>query len=73
MERKAGVYVTQTTVGESYQAYLFAPLPPDLPLALDTELLQRTDQANRALGRLVGTSPNSGHFLNQLLYQYVCK
>jgi Fic family protein len=76
MKRKVGEYVTQTVTGESYQAYLPAPLPPDPPLALDTELLQRMDQANRALGRLDGISqvwPNSGHFLNQLLYQYVRK
>jgi len=66
----------QTVTGESYRAYLPAPLPPDPPLALDTELLQRMDQANRALGRLDGISqvwPNSGHFLNQVLYQYVRK
>ena len=76
MKRKVGEYVTQTVTGESYQAYLPAPLPPDPPLALDTELLQRMDKANRALGRLDGISqvwPNSGHFLNQLLYQYVRK
>jgi Fic family protein len=76
MKRKLGEYVTQTVAGESYKAWLPAPLPPDPPLALDTELLQRMDQANRALGRLDGISqvwPNSGHFLNQLLYQYVRK
>jgi len=76
MKRKVGEYVTQTVAGESYKTYLPAPLPPDPPLALDTELLQRMDQANRALGRLDGISqvwPNSGQFLNQLLYQYVRK
>ncbi|HDH15807.1 MAG TPA: Fic family protein, partial [Gammaproteobacteria bacterium] len=76
MKRKAGDYVMQTVTGESYKAYLPAPLPPDPSLALDTELLQRMDQANRALGRLDGISqvwPNSGQFLNQLLYQYVRK
>ncbi len=76
MKRKAGEYVTQTVAGESYQAYMPGPLPPDPPLELDTELLQRMDRANRALGRLDGISqvwPNSGHFLNQLLYQYVRK
>ena len=76
MKRKVGEYVTQRVTGESYQAYLPAPLPPEPPLALETELLQRMDQANRALGRLDGISqvwPNSGHFLNQLLYQYVRK
>ncbi|HEC26577.1 MAG TPA: Fic family protein [Gammaproteobacteria bacterium] len=76
MKRKVGEYVTQTATGESYQAYLPAALPPDPPLVLETELLQGMDQANRALGRLDGISqvwPNSGHFLNQLLYQYVRK
>jgi len=76
MKRKVGEYLAQTVAGESYQAYLPAPLPPDPPLALDTGLLQHMDQANRALGRLDGISrvwPNSGHFLNQLLYQYVRK
>ena len=76
MKRKVGEYVTQTATGESYQAYLPAPLPPDPPLAWETESLQQMDQANRALGRLDGISriwPSSGHFLNQLLYQYVRK
>lgn len=76
MKRKSGEYVTQAVTGESYQAYLPAPLPPNPPLELDTGLLQHMDQANRALGRLDGISrvwPNSAHFLNQLLYQYVRK
>ena len=76
MKRKSGEYVTQAVTGENYRAYLPAPLPPDPPLELDTGLLQSMDQANRALGRLDGISrvwPNSGHFLNQLLYQYVRK
>jgi Fic family protein len=76
MKRKQGKYTTQTVAGESFQAYLPAPLPPDPPLQLDTELIQLMDQANRALGRLDGISrvwPNAGHFLNQLLYQYVRK
>ena len=76
MKRTVGEYVTQTVAGERYKVYLPAPLPPVPPLALETGLLQRMDQANRALGRLDGISqvwPNSGHFLNQLLYQYVRK
>lgn len=76
MKRKSGEYITQAVTGESYQAYLPATLPPDPPLALDTGLLQHMDQANRALGRLDGISrvwPNSSHFLNQLLYQYIRK
>ena len=76
MKRKAGEYITQTVAGEGHQAFVPAPLPPDPPLALDTKLLQHMDQANRALGQLDGISqvwPNSSHFLNQLLYQYVRK
>ena len=76
MKRKSGECVTQTVTGESYRAYLPAPLPPEPPLALDTGLLQHMDQANRALGRLDSISrvwPNSGHFLNQLLNLYVRK
>jgi len=76
VKRTAGEYITQRITGEDYRAYLPAPLPPDPPLELDTDLLQRMDQANRALGRLDGISqiwPKSGQFLNQLLYQYVRK
>ena len=76
MKRKSGEYITQATTGERYRAYLPAPLPPNPPLDLDTGLLQHMDEANRALGRLDGISrvwPNSSHFLNQLLYQYVRK
>jgi len=76
MKRKSGDYVTQAVTGESYQAYMPAPLPPEPPLVLDSRLLQLMEQSNRALGRLDGISrvwPNSRHFLNQLLYQYVRK
>lgn len=76
MKRETGEYVTRTVAGERYRAYLPAPLPPDPPLVLGTGLLQAMDQANRALGRLDGICcvwPSSGHFLHQLLYQYVRK
>ena len=76
MKRKSGDYLTQTVTGESYQAYMPAPLPPEPPLVLDGGLLQLMDQANRALGRLDGISrvwPHSRHFLNQLLYLELMK
>lgn len=76
VKRTTGEYIKQRVTGEDYRAYLPAPLPPNPPLELDTDLLQRMDQANRALGCLDGISqiwPNSSHFLNQLLYQYVRK
>ena len=72
MNRETGQYITGTVGGESYQAYLPAPLPPDPPLALDGELLQWLEKANRAIGRLDGISdglPDSHLFL----YQYVRK
>lgn len=68
MNREAGQYITSTVGGESYQAFLPAPLPPDPPLALDGELLQWLEKANRAIGRLDGISealPDSHLFLNQ--------
>jgi cell filamentation protein, protein adenylyltransferase len=72
VNREAGQTITSTVGGESYQAYLPAPLPPDPPLALDGELLQWLEKANRAIGRLDGISdglPDSHLFL----YQYVRK
>ena len=72
MNREAGKYITSTVGGESYQAFLPTPLPPDPPLALDGELLKWLEMANRAIGRLDGISdvlPDSHLFL----YQYVRK
>ena len=70
--RETGKYVTSTVGGESYQTFFPAPLPPDPPLALDGELLQWLEKANRAIGRLDGISemlPDTHLFL----YQYVRK
>ena len=72
MNREAGRYITSTVGGESYQAFLPTPLPPDPALALDGELLKWLEKANRAIGRLDGISdvlPDSHLFL----YQYVRK
>jgi Fic family protein len=72
VNRAAGQYITSTVGGESYKAFLPSPLPPDPPLALDGELLQWLEKANRAIGRLDGISdvlPDSHLFL----YQYVRK
>lgn len=72
MERRQGQYVRSTTAGESYSAYVPAPLPPEPPLDFDTTLIQLLDRANRLLGRLDGiaTSLPEPHLL---LYQYVRK
>ena len=72
MTRVAGQYVTSTVGGKSYRAFLPAPLPPEPPLALDGELLQWLEKANRAIGRLDGISdvlPDTQLFI----YQYVRK
>ena len=68
VDRETGQYITSSTGGESYRVFLPAPLPPDPPLALDGELLQRLEKANRAIGRLDGISdvlPDSHLFLCQ--------
>ncbi len=72
MNREAGRYVTSSVGGESYQAYLPAPLPPDPPMVLDGELLQWLEKANRAIGRLDGISDGLADS-HLLLYQYVRK
>lgn len=72
MKRESGSYLTSSVAGESYRAFLPAPLPPQPPLALDGELLQWLEKANRAIGRLDGISdilPDRQLFL----YQYVRK
>ncbi|MCY4150957.1 MAG: hypothetical protein OXE94_01805 [Aestuariivita sp.] len=59
------------TGGESYYAYIPAPLPPDPPLNMG-RLYALLDQANSALGRLDGMSimlPDAALFI----YMYVCK
>lgn len=72
MERTTGSYRQCSVAGESYRAYLPAPLPPDPPLAIDARLQEILDRANRALGRLDGVAavlPDAALFL----YFYVRK
>jgi len=72
MERTSGQYIPCTVAGESYRAFLPAPLPPQPPLELDADLLSLLEDANRALGRLdgiAGALPDTQLFL----YQYVRK
>lgn len=44
-----GRYVRQTTASEPFEAFIPFPLPPDPPVEVDLDLLER---ANRAVGRL---------------------
>ena len=70
--RPTGTYVTSSTAGESFRAFVPNPLPPDPLLHLEDEDHDLTEKANRALGRLDGATlllPDA----SLLLYFYVRK
>ena len=48
---RAGAYVRQP---EGYRAFIPAPLPPDPPIEMDTQMVQLISLAERSLGRLDG-------------------
>ena len=52
-QARAGRYVRQPT---GYRAFIPAPLPPEPPLAYDSELLLALSEADDAVGRLDGAS-----------------
>ncbi len=61
--QRAGVYISQPT---GYRAFTPKPLPPDPPLVIDGELLDLLSRADRALGRLDGSTealPNPDLFV----------
>jgi Fic family protein len=69
--KRIGRYITSSTVGETYKAYIPSDLPPEPPLELES-LYPLLDQANIALGRLDGMStllPDPALFL----YMYIRK
>lgn len=51
--RRAGSFIQQTG---GYRAFLPAPLPPDPPIRMDSELTRLLSEADRALGRLDGVA-----------------
>lgn len=73
MRRPApGRYVTVTTAGEPFQAFVPVPLPPEPPIAWSAVLRRRFDAALVALGRLDAVTtllPNAA----LLLYSFVRK
>lgn len=73
MQRPApGHYVTVTTAGEPFKAFVPAPLPPVPPVVWSTALRRRFDEALVALGRLDAVTtllPNAA----LLLYSFVRK
>jgi len=67
-----GRYVTASTAGESFQAFVPAPLPPNPPLEWSAGLRKQFDDALVALGRLDAVTallPNA----SLLLYSFVRK
>jgi len=61
--RRAGTYVSQPT---GYRAFIPAPLPPDPELRMDDEMWTLLSDADRALGRLDGSTevlPNPDLFV----------
>lgn len=73
MERgSTGRYVDSIAGGVRCRAFIPAPLPPQPPLALDTRLQSRVNQAMLALGRLdaISTLLPDAHLF---LYSYVRK
>lgn len=70
--QRAGKFVVQQKEPEGYSAFVPNPLPPDPPLQYDDEIKDLIEKANRALGRLDGSTyilPNPDLFL----YMYVRK
>lgn len=67
-----GTYITCSTAGEQFKAFIPSPLPPDPPLKLGNKDYDLMEKANRALGRLDGVTtllPDSSIFI----YFYVRK
>ncbi|GAB1544168.1 hypothetical protein NUACC21_68440 [Scytonema sp. NUACC21] len=66
---RTGKYIKQV---EGYSAFIPAPLPPDPPIEMDTELWRILSEADRALGRLDGaasTLPNPNLFVAMYVRQ----
>lgn len=68
----SGTYEFAAAAGESFDAFVPAPLPPDPPVVVDTDLQGCLDRAHVALGRLDSVTtllPDTSTFL----YSYVRK
>lgn len=71
MDKRAGEYITQKVAGESYNAYVPSPLPPNPPVDL-TKIYPYLEKATQALTELNGihkSIPNTSLFI----YMYVRK
>lgn len=54
--KTSGTYVTVSTAGESFRAFIPNPLPPVPPVTLTDRDQDLLEKANRALGRLDGVA-----------------
>lgn len=69
---RSGEFKVVESGSDGYAAFYPAPLPPEPPLVLDSELQRLLDRANQALGRLDGITlllPDP----DQFIYTYVRK
>ena len=67
-----GRYVTISTVGETAQAFVPAPLPPDPPICWAPDLRAKFDQALLGLGQLDGVATLLPD-IDLFIYTYVRK
>lgn len=70
--KPTGTYITCSTAGERFRAFVPAPLPPEPPVRLGEEEYDLMERANRALGRLDGVTallPDASLFI----YFYIRK
>lgn len=70
--KPTGTYIRASTVGESFQAFIPNPLPPDPPVKLTDQDHDLVEKANRALGRLDGIATQLSD-VSLFLYFYVRK
>jgi Fic family protein len=69
MQTRSGTFVRQPA---GYTAFIPKPLPPDPPIDLDAEILDLLSRADRALGRLDGSTevlPNPNLFVAMYVRQ----
>ena len=70
--KRLGRYISASTAGETFKAFIPPPLPPDPPLQLRERDYDLMERANRAVGRLDGMTsllPDASLFI----YFYVRK
>jgi len=70
--KRAGTYITASTAGESFRAFVPNPLPPDPPIKLTERDHDLLEKANRALGRLDGIATQLPD-ISLFLYFYIRK